>query len=332
MKQRIMIILLVFLLVPLKVYSDNHRAIVTTHHMYSFDSLMQDVKELKEMYPELISVKKIGQTNFRKPIIAVKVGKGEKSILIHAAHHGREWITSMIVMKMIEEYAEAHKNNVTFEGYDTSILDRVSIWFVPMVNPDGVTIQQEGFMARVPKSRWELFLMNGGSTDFSRWKANGNGVDLNRQYPAGWEDIAGDAPYPFYQLYKGEKPISSPEVIAMTRFTKEINPLIALAYHSSGRVLYWYYNTKEENINRDKAIAMKISEVTGYELSDPVQTAVGGGFTDWFIQRFKRPAITVEVGYPVNETSPPLTVFPSEWRRNKTVGLMTAYEAEKISK
>lgn len=59
------------------------------------------------------------------------------------------------------------------------------MWFVPMVNPDGVTLQQEELKAFPISLHASLLEMNEGSKNFKRWKANAKGIDLNRQYKAG---------------------------------------------------------------------------------------------------------------------------------------------------
>lgn len=266
----------------------NHRALaseymVNAKEVYTFKAMEEDILLLKREYPGLIKVKSIGKTSSGRDIWAIKLGNGEKSILMNAAHHGREWITSMVVMKMIEEYAMSHKLNKRYEGYNVSVLDDISIWFIPMVNPDGVTIQQGGFFSIPPEQQWNMLLMNGGSIDFSRWKANGEGIDLNRQYPAGWNEIEGDAPFPFYQRYKGEHPSQAGEVKALMDFTLEVEPIIALSYHSSGREIFWYYQTPIEHVTRDWGIAKSISQLTHYKLAKPVHTATGAGYTDRFI-------------------------------------------------
>ncbi|MFJ7727970.1 hypothetical protein ACIQXV_17720 [Neobacillus sp. NPDC097160] len=57
---------------------------------------------------------------------------------------------------------------------------------------------------------------------------------------------------------------------------------------------------------------------------------MGGGFTDWFITSYHKPAMTIEISYLVGETNPPLSVFKTEWKRNRYVGLMLAEEAKNI--
>ncbi|MBE4906830.1 carboxypeptidase [Bacillus luteolus] len=305
--------------------------IVNPQQVYTYEEMTRDLSLLKEKYPEELEVISIGSTTFGRDIPTVKLGKGSKNVLFIGSHHGREWLTTNLLMEMIEVYSEAYHTKENLFGFDTSILDNVSIWFVPMLNPDGVTIQQQGADG-FPLSYKEILLeMNENDLDFKKWKANGVGIDLNRQYPAGWDEITGDSPHVSYHYYKGSRPLEAEEVRALVRFTYEIDPLIAVAYHSSGRVLYWYYNNRPHLVERDKRIAEKFSKMTGYELEDPPENAVGGGYTDWFISEFKRPAFTAEISFNVTETNPPLYVFSEEWRRNKAIGLMIASEATKIN-
>ena len=43
---------------------------------------------------------------------------------------------------------------------------------------------------------------------------------------------------------KAEQPLEAAEVKALTDFTKEIDPLIAVSYHTSGREIFWHYKNK----------------------------------------------------------------------------------------
>ena len=46
-------------------------------------------------------------------------------------------------------------------------------------------------------------------------------------------------------------------------------------------------------------------------VAHPEDIAVGGGFKDWFIEKFHRPAFTLEIGKGVNPLSP--DVFDTEY-------------------
>lgn len=296
---------------------------------YSYEVLKQDLIEIKAAYPNEVAIKKIGLTPFNRNIYAVKLGKGERNIVLIGSHHGREWLTSMLLMKKLETYANAYHNKAKYGTISTKLLDEVSIWFIPMLNPDGVTIQQNDLSLFPVKHQEKLIIMNKGSNNFERWKANGMGIDLNRQYPAGWKRLGKKPNTPYYQFYKGKKPLEAKEVTILTKFIRDIDPLMAVAYHTAGREVYWnYYNGK--HFFRDRQIAMKVAKLTEYKLAKPPRHAVGAGFTDWFITAYHRPAMTIEISPLVGETSPPLSVFESEWQRNQYVGITLVKEAIKI--
>jgi g-D-glutamyl-meso-diaminopimelate peptidase len=277
-----------------------------------------------------LDMRTIGQSEFGRDLLAVKVGKGANSILITGSHHGREWLTTHVIMNMIEQYASAYQKDQSLYGHNLDVLNHISIWFVPMVNPDGVTIQQEGIKG-LPYLLQEVYIdMNKGKKSFSRWKANGLGVDLNRQYPAGWEHIKGDEHYASYSRYKGQEPFEAKETRALYLFTEQIKPLLSASYHTSGRMIYWYYFNEIKHLNRDYQLIEQVAEKTGYDISYPPANAIGGGFTDWFIQTYKKPALTIELSFPVYETSPLLSVLDEEWNRNKEIGLIMAKYAERV--
>lgn len=299
-------------------------SVINPNKVYTYHELSHDIEKLEKAYPHAISSQSIGTSYFGREIWAVKLGNGSKHILITGAHHGREWLTSNLIMKMMDLYADAYTNKRKLFGIDSRLLDEISIWFIPMMNPDGVTIQQSGIDTFPLANQLLLLEMNENNLHFKRWKANGVGIDLNRQYPAGWKEINGDSATNSYQFYKGRKPIEAVEVRALVNFTRKIKPLLAISYHTSGREIYWYYNNDKNVIKRDKKIAEKLSKMTGYPLNTPPKHAIGGGYTDWFIQTFKRPGFTIEISYPVHETNPPLTVLEEEWQRNKKVGIIMA--------
>lgn len=319
--------ILLFIFISLLCFPSYGQAeIVDYKDIYTYDSLTEDLSKLKQTYPKLISYKALTTTPYGRKIWAVKVGNGDRTILLNGAHHAREWMTSTLLMKMIETYAEAYRTNQEIDGFHPSILNDVAIWFVPMVNPDGVTLQQFGLDAYPKIVHRRLVKMNKGSKDFKRWKANIRGIDLNRQYPANWDKLKGVSEKPSYQFYKGKKPLQAIEVKALIHFTNKIKPEIAVSYHSSGNMIFWGFHrwglTHTTDFTDDYyTIAEKVAEMTNYSLEEPSSKQQGGGYTDWFITEFDKPAFTVEIGSLIEESSLPLKEFPSIWERNKTIGL-----------
>ncbi|MCU6791588.1 M14 family zinc carboxypeptidase [Paenibacillus sp. WQ 127069] len=307
------------------------KEIVDPYQVYTYELMTQQIDQLAAAYPELIEVKSIGTTGFGRDIKAVKVGKGDASILIDGSQHAREWMGTNLILYMIDRYAYAYEHNMKYEHYPVrQLLDQCSIWFVPMVNPDGVTLQQEGLNAFPESYHSYLLSMNGGSTNFKRWKANATGIDINRQYPAMWTGIRNSPQYPTFKNYKGSEPVETAEALSMIRFTYESDPEIALSYHTSGEVLYWHFNTASEYVARDKKMADTISGMTGYSQIKPEKDPSGGGFTDWFIVQFGRPGFTAELGPYQEENELPLWTFTDIWEKNQSMGLYLASEGYKL--
>jgi len=298
---------------------------------YTYTQLGKDIKELQQQYPDLIKYKTIGKSEYGRNIYAVSLGKGSAKVFINGSHHAREWMTTSLNMELIDQYAEAYKGNKKIGGYNVrSLLNSSTLWFVPMVNPDGVTLQQQGLNAFPKSTHSALIKMNNGSKNFKRWKANAKGIDLNRQYNAGWSTIKNSPKSPSYKNYKGKTPESAKEVKAIVSFVNQINPEMAIAYHSSGEILYWNYKQNATNKKRDLVYAKKIGSMTGYSLVYPGPNPSGGGFTDWFTSTKKKPGFTPEIGKYVVETELPLSAFSRVWSQNKAVSLYAAQESIKL--
>lgn len=313
----------------------NDAGIVNPHKTYTYNNMASDIKKLQQAYPGLITYKVVGKSEYGRNIYAVSLGKGKATAFINGSHHAREWLTTNLNMYMIEQYAKAYEKNSSIKGYNArNILNETTLWFIPMVNPDGVTLQQFGLQAFPKSTHKALIKMNNGSKNFKRWKANAKGVDLNRQYNAGWKTIKNNPGKPYYQNYKGKKPHTAAETKAVLKLVNEIEPQMAVSYHSSGRIIFWNYDQPMANYLRDHVYAKRISKLTGYSLVYYPRGYVpsGGGFTDWFIHTKKRPAFTPEISRYVGPTNPPVSAFPTIWKENQAVGLYVAQESAKLYK
>lgn len=306
-------------------------AVVNPNQIYSYTIMQRDIERLVKAYPDLVSMESLGQSPYGRQLWAVKLGRGEAVLSLNGSHHAREWMTSTVLMKMIDTYAGAYVNNTTIAGYNVRrLLDEVSIWIVPMVNPDGVTLSQQGTAGLPAELAKTLQRYNGNSTNFSRWKANMQGIDLNRQYPANWSTIKNAGAFPWYQNYKGQRPGQAREVQLMMDFTRRIDPEVTISYHSSGEIIFWHFNTLSANVARDQAMARALSRMTGYALVAPEKNPSGGGYKDWFIQEFGRPGFTVEIAKYAGESNVPLNQFASVWNDNRAVGLYSGLQSHSL--
>lgn len=188
--------------------------LVNGRQNYDYSIMMNDIRRLQNVYP-FLQAPSIGNSVLGREIPELLIGTGSKRVHYNGSFHANEWITTPIIMTFLNDYllsltnGNAIRGRLTFPFYQQTTLS-----VVPMVNPDGVNLVLNGPPAEPWRSR--VIGWNNGSLDFSGWKANIRGVDLNDQFPAKWElERARNPKTPGPRDYGGESPLSEPEAIAM---------------------------------------------------------------------------------------------------------------------
>ena len=264
-----------------------------------YDLMMNYVDHFSERY-SFMSITSLGQSLMGRSIPMITLGEGEKSVLYVGTHHGMEWITSVILLRFINEYCELYKSKGRMYNCTADyVFSTRTLYIIPMLNPDGVDYHING--VRENNILYDRLLrMNGGSMDFSSWQANGRGVDLNHNYNAGFVEykkterelgLFGGAP----TRYSGTSPESEPEVGALCNFLRFNDKISAvLTLHSQGEEIY--YSSMGKVCTRSLALAKAFSSMSGYALSVPEGSAAYGGLLDWCICEMDIPAFTFECG------------------------------------
>lgn len=279
---------------------------------------------LTARYP-FISRSTVATSAYGRNVVLLQMGEGRRSVLYNASHHANEWITTPVVLHFLEQYAEAVANEDKIFGLEAAALFRnTRLDMVPMVNPDGVDLVTGAIEAG--SAQYEVAQLIAAyypSIPFpDGWKANLTGVDLNLNYPAGWEQarenkfalgFTGPAP----RDYVGEAPLDQPESAAMTRLTRQTQPRLTLSYHAQGEVIYWKFMDSEPAGAEE--IGQEFARVSGYALENTPFASGFAGYKDWFIQDFDRPGYTIEVG--LGESPLPLSQFDRIYRDN--LGILT---------
>jgi g-D-glutamyl-meso-diaminopimelate peptidase len=272
----------------------------------------QTIQRIVDAYPFCRS-EILTTTIFDRPIRTLVIGQGPRKVIFTAAHHANEWITAPVLLKFAEELAEAIQNNGSLAGQNAQELsEQVTIYMVPMVDPDGVDLVTG--VIRPGMAQYEMaadLSQNYPSIPFpDGWKANLLGVDLNLNYPAGWlqaREIKFSQGFtrPGPRDYVGRAPLNQLETRALAGYTETIAPDLVLALHSQGEVIYWQFSDIE--VPGARELGERMAQVSGYTLEDTPFESAFAGYKDWFIKTFRRPGYTVEVGSGTNPL--PLSQF-----------------------
>lgn len=228
----------------------------------------------------------IGKTFYGLPIPIISKGRKIPKVLVCGGVHAREHITSELLLALAERY--------NGDG---------AVDFVPMLNIDGVMLEQYGTDYFDIGNNLRAFLINvNNGEDFRLWKANLRAVDINVNFDAGWGTGKSNRFSPSPESYVGVKPESEPETFAAANLIRNNRYSGVIAYHSKGEEVY--YGFKDNNAY--KAEAEKIADFLRYKLKETPDSA--GGLKDYYLTLYKGLGLTIEVGkdrfphpYPVSE-------------------------------
>ena len=264
--------------------------------------LLQKIQGLGKEY----KVKTIGKTKFNRDIIAVErtVNESFYTAILLSAIHAREYITADVVFEMI--------NQNLFEE-----INDFNLSFIIMANPDGVELQSGALHTFPRKIQTKLVKVNSDSRDFSMWKANARAVDLNNNFDARFGTNV-HSKNMSSQGYIGKHAESENETKAIVKYTKSANPFITISYHTKGEEIYFNFFQDKTRLHRDEKIAKRFAESTGYKIVN-VESSSSGGYKDWCIEKFKIPALTIELGS--DELNHPITkeYLKEIYDKNKTI-------------
>ena len=295
--------------------------------MYTYEMLEEDLNALRNSFG--ITVDSIAKTADGREVFHAVLGNAgaSKKILVVASTHGREYMTTPLVMRQVKDLLDRKA------GGDTS-LDSVCIHVVPMFAPDGCALSQYGVQGLKTQqmrnkvdsileswSEWQLLTdVNKYIWYLNKWKNNGSGVDLNRNFnTARWAELDDLRNKPSNDLYKGPSPESEPETKGLVQLAEKEHFDEVLSYHAQGQVIYWYVPSASEEVNaRNRVLAELVRLDTGYSAVAEESSGTGiGSMKTWFNVNLSTPCITIETGLG---TCPlPESDLEGIWQKNKTV-------------
>lgn len=244
-------------------------------------------ERVREAYEGYLGKKEIyGKSEEGRALFAFCLGSGRPVGISQYAIHGREFVTALLGLEHLKRG-----------------IGRGTVWILPLTNPDGALLSEVGLESAAPWRREFLSEINGGS-DFSLWKANADGVDLNVNFDARWGTGKANVFRPASESYVGRAPFCARESAALAAFTRKISPDFTLSWHTKGEEIYWRFHQPLLRTVRDLIRARRLAKYTGYPLRSSGRSA--GGYKDWCIEHLRCTAFTVEVGrddlkHPIGE-------------------------------
>ena len=272
-------------------YFDNRLSTVKPTGIYSYEQMLSDMETLQAQYPKTVFLDSIGTSELGREIPVMRIGdpEADNHILLQGAIHGREHMTAWLLMA-ISDYWLSHG----IPEYED-----ICFHIIPMANPDGVIISQTGTLSEEQQSIYlsdtqKGYTVASESEYASLWKANGKGVDINRNFPTGWDKIDHfDAPSS--AMFQGDAPFSSAEAAALRDYTLSFDFDVTISYHSTGSLIYYGYGDKAPTNRASEALAKTVRDVSGYDMAGSIGV-VGAGYKDWVIDELEIPSLTIEIG------------------------------------
>lgn len=159
---------------------------IVKNEILTYSIYQKFIKELNEKY-QCLKITTCGKSLLGKDIYAFVIGEGKKNSVYVGGTHGIEWLTSLVLLKFVENIATAYEKGGLLSGFNIKdILENQKLIIIPELNPDGIEIAIKGASA-CGKYKEENYEICKG--DFSFWSANARGVDINHNFNADWYSL-----------------------------------------------------------------------------------------------------------------------------------------------
>ncbi|MBF1250392.1 MAG: peptidase [Lachnospiraceae bacterium] len=298
---------------------------------YTYGEFQKDIDSLQKSLKTAVRVDELGQTVDGNKLYDIRVGNpnAKHHLLVFGGIHAREYMTSQLVMRQLVQLLSDQGASATFEGVELSkLLETTEVHIIPMANPDGISISQSGLggvhseavkkqISQIAKADKKKL----SASYLQQWKSNANGVDLNRNFDALWENYQDHLGHRSADHYKGTAPESEIESKALADLTRKVKFDATISYHTQGQVIYWNFGQKGALKDMTLNFANKARQRTGYRIDGNFQSLDTAGYKDWAIMKMGIPSLTIEVGSGGNPVSP--SQMEAVWNQNKEIVPMT---------
>lgn len=264
--------------------------------------------------------------------------------LLIGAVHARELSATELSSRFVDLLADGYGTDAEV----TSLLDSTEVWVVPVGNPDGREIVEQGTTS--PYLQRKNANSSVGACAVPPTSSNQHGVDLNRNFTWKWGGT-GTSTNPCDATFRGSAAGSEPETVALSQLMTTLYPdqrgplatdaaplttpgyMLTLHSYANMHVIPWGdTTTKAPNDTGLRSAAFRASWYNGYQTGQPGQIlyTVTGSTDDYLYGERGIAASTMEVG-PSSGTcsgfTPAYSCQDGFWTANKPAMLYLAKAA-----
>ena len=259
-------------------------------------------EELSELYEqlalsEIVKVEVLGESFDKRKLYSLEIGKGKDKIMLEGNIHGAEIAPTLFLTKFAIDIVN---NWETGSEEIIDLLENHTIIILPSANPDGYDYSLFGKQTINNKNSYVY--KNYKDIDEFYYKANMNGVDINRNFPSQlgglylkdyelYYTVSRDKSPNILEYFGGYDLGSEPEtqsiIYWMYKHYKETHAYISL--HSAGQVIYNGKPNMSDKFNKDSRkcaeIVNEYSRYTILELEEEIDgDGTDGTSTDMFTE------------------------------------------------
>ncbi|MFR3005094.1 MAG: M14 family zinc carboxypeptidase [Blautia faecis] len=223
----------------------------------SFENIYYSLWEIAGRYSSFCQFRVIGNSHDERMIPMLEVGTGAQMIFCVAGINGTQALLPELLLKMAGEYCRAYECGWKLdEFYEVKkLLDKIRICLIPILNPDGYEIRQNGFGAiRNPVYRQMLRMQSIPAEDFGY---NARGMDISHNFPT----------VHYIRSRMGEEPASENETKALIRIIQEYDGRGLLTFAQSGReIIYYHCQQGVGSLPKSYRLARHMQKSSSYHL------------------------------------------------------------------
>lgn len=256
----------------------------------SYETIYFSMWEMGQRYGKFTKFRVMGESHDQRMIPALEIGEGEEVIFCISGIRGTENVLPGLLVKLSEEYCKAYECGwLVDEFYEVkTLLDKIRICMIPLLNPDGYEICQNGWISlRNPIYRQMLRMQGVSEKEF---QGNGRGIDIKKNFPT-----------LFYTRTRiGREPGSENETKALIHLLQDYRSRGLLSFSEKQKKAIHYCHTS--GIIRNKRSCRLARHLHKYSVSSGEickKEKEEGSLEQFYAERMNEPSLEIEI--PVSD-------------------------------